>query len=133
MSSAKVSSVHSLAGRRSVRFEQTLDHEHVSLPVTSAVQVMLKRAAAALGKPLVNRVIVSNFEAALRVVKANLAISVVPQEVALPYAAAHNLRVVALDEPWARREFAICFRDEASLSPASRLLMTHLIHQAMEG
>ena len=123
---------HPLAGRRSVRFEQTLDHEHVSLPVTSAVQVMLKRAAAALGKTLVNRVIVSNFEAALRVVKANLAISVVPQEVAQPYAAAHNLRVIALDEPWARREFAICFRDEASLSPASRLLMTHLINQAME-
>jgi len=123
---------HPLAGRRSVRFEQTLDHEHVSLPVTSAVQVMLKRAAAALGKTLVNRVIVSNFEAALRVVKANLAISVVPQEVAQPYATAHNLRVIALDEPWARREFAICFRDEASLSPASRLLMTHLINQAME-
>ena len=124
---------HPLAGYRSVRFEQTLDHEHVSLPVTSAVQVMLKRAAAALGKTLVNRVIVSNFEAALRVVKANLAISVVPQEVAQPYATAHNLRVVALDEPWAQREFAICFRDEASLSPASRLLMAHLIHQAMEG
>ena len=123
---------HPLAGRRSVRFEQTLDHEHVSLPVTSAVQVMLKRAAAALGKTLVNRVIVSNFEAALRVVKANLAISVVPQEVAQPYATAHNLRVIALDEPWARREFAICFRDEASLSPASRLLMTHLINQAVE-
>jgi len=122
---------HLLAGRRSVRFEQTLDHEHVSLPVTSAVQVMLKRAAAALGKTLVNRVIVSNFEAALRVVKANLAISVVPQEVAQPYATAHNLRVIALDEPWARREFAICFRDEANLSPASRLLMTHLINQAM--
>ena len=121
---------HPLAGRRSVRFEQTLDHEHVSLPVTSAVQVMLKRAAAALGKTLVNRVIVSNFEAALRVVKANLAISVVPQEVAQPYATAHNLRVIALDEPWARREFAICFRDEASLSPASRLLMTHLQMQA---
>jgi len=121
---------HPLAGRRSVRFEQTLDHEHVSLPVTSAVQVMLKRAAAALGKTLVNRVIVSNFEAALRVVKANLAISVVPQEVAQPYAAAHNLRVIALDEPWAQREFAICFRDEASLSPAARLLMAHLQAQA---
>ena len=121
---------HPLAGRRSVRFEQTLDHEHVSLPVTSAVQVMLKRAAAALGKTLVNRVIVSNFEAALRGVKANLAISVVPQEVAQPYATAHNLRVIALDEPWARREFAICFRDEASLSPASRLLMTHRQRQA---
>jgi DNA-binding transcriptional LysR family regulator len=121
---------HPLATLKSVRFEQTLDHEHVSLPVTSAVQVMLKRAAAALGKTLVNRVIVSNFEAALRVVKANLAISVVPQEVAQPYATAHNLRVIALDEPWARRGFAICFRDEAHLSPAARLLMAHLVERA---
>lgn len=33
---------------------------------------------------LAHRVLVSNFDAALRVVRANLAISVVPREVALP-------------------------------------------------
>lgn len=117
---------HALAGYESVRFAQTLDSEHVSLPVNSAVQVMLNRAAAALGKTLVNRVVVSNFEAALRVVHANLAISVVPREVALPYASAHGLRVIALSEPWAQRRFAICFREEASLSAAARLLLAHL-------
>lgn len=121
---------HPLAGARSVRFEQTLDHEHVSLPVNSAVQVMLQRAAAALGRALVHRVIVSNFEAALRVVHANLAISVVPQEVAQPYAATHELCVIPLEESWAQRRFAICFRDEASLSAAARLLLAHLQAQS---
>lgn len=117
---------HPLAELRSVRFEQTLDFEHVSLPVTSAVQVMLQRAAAEMGRSVKYRVIVANFESALRVVRANLAISVVPQEVALPYALAHNLRVIALDEPWAERHFAISFKDEQSLSPAARLLLEHL-------
>jgi len=117
---------HALAGATSVRFEQTLDYEHVSLPVSSAVQIMLHRMAAALGRTLVHRVIVSNFEAALRVVHADLAISVVPLEVARPYAASRGLCLIPLEEPWARRRFAICFRDEASLSAAARLLLAHL-------
>jgi DNA-binding transcriptional LysR family regulator len=73
---------HALASRKTLRFEQTLDHEHVSLPVNSAVQVMLQRAAGRLGRSIIHRVVVSNFEAALRVVRAGLAISMVPREVA---------------------------------------------------
>lgn len=119
-------SAHPLAELHSVRFEQTLDFEHVSLPVTSAVQVMLQRAAAELGRSVKYRVIVANFESALRVVKANLAISVVPKEVALPYALAHNLKVIALEESWAERHFAISFKDELVLTPAARLLLAHL-------
>ncbi|MFC5523089.1 LysR family transcriptional regulator [Polaromonas jejuensis] len=117
---------HPLAVHETLRFEQTLDYEHVSLPVHSAVQVMLQRAAALLGKAIVHRVIVSNFEAALRVVRANLAISVVPHEVAEAYARTYGLRVLPLDEPWASRRFAICFRDEAGLSAAAQLLVNHL-------
>ncbi|MGH8805783.1 MAG: LysR substrate-binding domain-containing protein, partial [Polaromonas sp.] len=114
-----------------IRLEQTLDYEHVSLPVNSAVQVLLQRAAALQGKAIVHRVIVSNFEAALRVVRANLAISVVPREVAEPYAATYGLRVLPLVEPWARRRFAICFRDEAGLSAAARLLVNHLTEKEL--
>ena len=95
------------------------------------MQVMLQRVSATLGKALTYRVIVSNFEAALRVVRANLAISVVPREVADPFAKAHGLRVIPLGDPWAKRRFAICFRDEASLSAAARLLLGHL--QAVKG
>jgi len=117
---------HPLAAHETLRFEQTLGHEHVSLPAQSAVQVLLQRAAALQGKAIVHRVIVSNFEAALRVVRANLAISVVPREVADPYARTFGLRVIALNDAWAKRRFAICFRDEAGLSAAARLLVRHL-------
>jgi DNA-binding transcriptional LysR family regulator len=119
---------HDLAQRQSVRFADTLDYEHVSLPVTSTVPLMLQRAAAALGISLTPRVIVTSFEAALRVVRARLAISVMPREVVENYVQAHDVRILALDEPWARRRFILCHRD--ALSPAARLLVDHLAAQA---
>jgi DNA-binding transcriptional LysR family regulator len=121
-----VPTAHPLASRKTLRFADTLDYEHVSLSVNSAVQVMLQREAAQLGRTLVHRVIVANFEAALRVVRAGLAISVVPQEVASGFAKAYGLKIVPLDEPWAQRRFIVCFRDEQSLSPAAQLLVAHL-------
>lgn len=122
---------HSLASRKSVRFEQTLDFEHVSLPVNSAVQVMLRREAGRLGRPLVHRVVVSNFDAALRVVRAGLAISIVPREVAEPQSAALGIRIVPLAESWAERRFIICYRDAGSLAPAALMLVEHLASQAV--
>jgi DNA-binding transcriptional LysR family regulator len=68
--------------------------------------------------------VVTNFEAALRVVHAGLAISLVPREVA--QGAARELRLVALAEPWAERRFIICYRDGQSLTPAAQLLAEHL-------
>jgi DNA-binding transcriptional LysR family regulator len=117
---------HPLAARSTLKFVDTLDYEQVSMPVSSAVHVMLARAAAAGGRRILQRVVVTNFEAALRVVRANLAISVVPREVAEPYLDVYGLRCIALDEPWARRRFAICFRGDDSLSPAARLFIAHL-------
>jgi DNA-binding transcriptional LysR family regulator len=117
---------HPLAGHKSLRFEQTLDYDHVSLPISSAVQVMLQRAAARIGRSVNYRVIVSNFEAALRVVRAGLAISLVPREVAELHAKAWNLTLVPVAEPWAQRRFIICFRDAQALSPAAQLLVDHL-------
>lgn len=123
---------HPLAANASLRFEQTLDYDHVSLPVNSAVQVMLQRAAARIGRSVNYRVIVSNFEAALRVVRAGLAISLVPREVAQLHAAAWGLTLIPIAEPWARRRFIICFRDAQALSPAAQLLVDHLAQQDPE-
>jgi DNA-binding transcriptional LysR family regulator len=75
-------------------------------------------------------VVVTNFEAALRVVRAGLAISLVPFEVAEAYVAAYGLKVVPLAEPWAERRFIICFRDAQALSPAAQLLVDHLVRRA---
>jgi DNA-binding transcriptional LysR family regulator len=121
---------HRLAGRKAVRFADTLEDEHVSLPVNSAVQVMLRRHAASLGHALRQRVVVTNFEAALRVVRAGLAICLVPREVAQIYAEAYELRIITLAEPWAKRRFIIVHRDESTLTPAAQLLLQHLASQA---
>jgi DNA-binding transcriptional LysR family regulator len=117
---------HPLASRRKLRFADTLDYEHVSLPVNSAVQLMLQREAAKAGRTVNHRIVVTNFEAALRVVHAGLAISLVPRQVAEPVAEAMGLRLVPLAEPWAERRFILCYRDAQSLTPAAKLLVEHL-------
>ncbi len=118
--------LHPLAKRKSLAYADTLDYEQVSMPTSSAVHVMLARAAAATGKRVRHRVVVTNFEAALRVVRANLAICVVPREVAEPYLEVYGLRCIALNEAWAERRFTICYREGDTLSAAARLLIAHL-------
>ena len=123
---------HPVAQLPTVRFADVLGYEFVSMPALSAVQVLLARAAAVEGKTLAHRVLVSNFDAALRVVRANLAISVVPREVAAPFAQTAPVRTVPLSDAWAQRRFAICYRDEQALSPAAQLLVQHLARASVQ-
>jgi DNA-binding transcriptional LysR family regulator len=117
---------HPLAERSTLRFEQTLDTEHVGLPPQTAVHAMLQRAAAKAGRSISYRVIVSNFDAALRVVAADLGVSVVPLEVGGRTAAGLDVRMIPLSDAWAERSFAICFRQFETLPAASQRLVAHL-------
>ena len=120
---------HPLAGRKSLRFEQTLGHDHVGLPPSTAVHTMLQKAAARAGKSVSYRVIVSNFDAAFRVVAAKLGISVVPVEVGEQYAQVLGIEVVPLTDAWALRRFAVCFQDYENLQPAAQRLVDHLVER----
>lgn len=117
---------HPLAERTEVAFAESLAWEHVGLPVNSAVEIMLMRAAAEHGRRLNFRMIVTNFEAAMRIVRARLAISIVPMEAVATYVQAYGLRMLPLTDPWARRRFALCYRSEKALTPAARLLVQYL-------
>jgi len=121
---------HPLAGKKSLRFEQTLDEQHVGLPPTTAVHAMLQRAAARSGRTVSYRAIVSNFDAALRVVAANLGISVIPVEVGRPYTSLLGIRLIPLSDAWAPRNFAVCYRDPESLQPAVQRMIAHLAERA---
>lgn len=123
---------HPLAGRKTLRFEESLDHEHVGLPPTTAVYGMLNRAAAAAGKPLSYRVVVSSFDAALRVVQANLGVSVIPWEVSRRLAEAGEVVAIRLADDWTRRRFAIHLRDASQLTAAASRLADFLVDQAAE-
>jgi DNA-binding transcriptional LysR family regulator len=123
---------HPLAAHESVYLADTFDYEHVIMPIHSAVEVMLNREASLHGKRLMHRVIVTNFEAAMRVVRADLAIAVVPREVTPLHAQAWNLKILPLREPWARRRFVLCHRGEDTLTPAAQLLLEALSTYAAE-
>jgi len=122
---------HALAGRASVRFQETLDFEHVGLPPTTAVHAMLQHAAAQAGRTVSYRVIVSGLDAALRVVAANLGVSVVPLEIGRRAAVGADIALIQIADAWAERRFAICFRVLATLPPASRRLLDHLQARAV--
>ncbi len=121
---------HPLARRRTVAFDQTLDHDHVGLPPETAVHTMLGRAAARAGRSIRYRAIVSNFDAELRVVAAGLGISVTPRRIAERYAPLYGIRVVGLADPFAQRRFAVCSRDPAFLQPAALRLAGFLAGRA---
>lgn len=117
---------HALAKKRRCSFEETLAYEQVGLEAPSAVNVVLARSAAIAGARVRYRAQVSNFEAALRVVRANLGISIIPKEIAAPHAQAFGLKVLPLTDDWAQRRFAICYRSRELLPKASGLLVDFL-------
>ena len=119
-----------LADRASVHFEDTLEFEHVGLQPATAVYTMLDRAAARVGRRMSYRVVVSNFDAAFRVVGAGLGISVVPREVSGIYVSGGRVRLVPLLNDWARRQFSICFRKQCDLTPAAQRLLDFFCQQA---
>ncbi|QBC30105.1 MULTISPECIES: LysR family transcriptional regulator [Pandoraea] len=121
---------HPLAGRRSLSFHQSLDYDHVGMPPATAVHTLLQRAAANVGRTVTYRAVVSSFDAALRVVAANLGISVIPAEVGEIYQSSMKIKTIPLTDSWARRRFIICYRDFDTLPPAAQRMVEHLVERA---
>ena len=71
--------------------------------------------------PLRQRIVVTNFDAALRAVRARLAIALVPEPV-VRQAPAEGVHAITLDEPWAARQFVLCYRVAPALPSAARML-----------
>ncbi|MGH8808910.1 MAG: LysR family transcriptional regulator [Noviherbaspirillum sp.] len=117
---------HPLAARDTVSFEETLDYDQVGQHPDSMMNLFLRRIAAKAGKSVYNRIHVTTFEAACRLVRANLAMSIIPREAIQPYQSALGLRAIPLADPWAHRRFVICMRDYDALPMSSRLFVDFL-------
>ncbi|THJ30695.1 LysR family transcriptional regulator [Lampropedia aestuarii] len=114
------------AKTQAVAFADTLEWEHVGLPGTSSIQRLFEQTALAHGKRLRGKVVVSSYESAMRVVSAQLAICVVPMELFGEAAAYQKLVHIPLTDDWAVRQFVLCYRDEAALSPSALAFVRHL-------
>jgi len=117
---------HALTRRKSVKLAQVLDHDVVGAHPGSAMNNLLTKAAAELGRPLRLRIQVSSYDALCLMVAAGLGIGVMPRKSAQLFLPSLKIRCVSLDEAWAARKLVLCMRDLAALSPAARLLVQHL-------
>jgi DNA-binding transcriptional LysR family regulator len=117
---------HELARRKRVSFAETLQYERVAIKGGSIVQLTQQRLAIAEGEALKYHIQVGTFDAACRIVAANLALAIVPREASLPLVKAFGLKTLALTDDWAVRRFVICSRDRAELTVPARLLLDSL-------
>ena len=115
MLAALVPADHLLAATSSVRFEQLLEHDIVGLHHGAAVHELMRAEAEGRGKPLKARLQVRGFDAIAQLVEAGLGVAVMPSAVAQRFAQLFRVRVLALDEPWARRHYLLGVRTQEVL------------------
>jgi DNA-binding transcriptional LysR family regulator len=115
---------HPLAAHAQISFVDTIDFEHVDIVARSIMQSRQRSAAAAAGKQMRYRIQVSTVDAAYRVVAAQLALAIVPQEEAAAAEQTLGLKVVPLSDDWAQRQFVIAVRDKGLSLPAQLLLQS---------
>lgn len=117
---------HALADAASLDFVSTLQHDHVGLAESSAIQRFLTRAASTAGRKLSSRIEVGNFEALCRLVEAGVGLGVVPETAATRYAASMQIKVIQLRDTWALRQLRICVRSLEQLPSFARDLVEAL-------
>lgn len=117
---------HALARRKNVRLAEALPYDMVATHPGSAIHNQLVRAAAEAGAPLKLRMQVTAYDALCLMVAAGLGLGVMPRGSAQIYREALAIRLVALDEPWARRRLMLCLRADETPTGVARLLVDHL-------
>ena len=117
---------HPLAARETLAFAETLDSDYVGLHAASSINMRTHAAAREAGKMLRLRIHVPGFDAMCRMVQANMGIGILPQKAYELFGRALGLHAVALTDAWSDRRLIVVIRDQAQLSPVSRLLFDYL-------
>ena len=117
---------HPLATRHTLAFAETLDSDYVGLHAASSINMRTHAAAREAGKMLRLRIHVPGFDAMCRMVQANMGIGILPQKAYELFGHALGLHAVPLTDAWSDRRLILVVRDEAQLSPVSRLLFEYL-------
>ncbi|MGF6332259.1 DNA-binding transcriptional LysR family regulator [Pseudomonas sp. BS3782 TE3695] len=117
---------HPLASRSTLAFADTLGSDYVGLHAASSINRRTHAAARKAGKVLRLRIHVPGFDAMCRMVQANMGIGILPQKAYELFGRALGLHAVPLTDDWSDRALILVVRDEATLSPVSRMLFEQL-------
>ena len=99
---------HPLSLRLSVRLDELLASPWVGLPSGRAITDHLQWQAARRGQALPLRVQVPEIAQVLQLVECGAGISVLPRAAVARCGSQADVRILELDEPWARRELLLC-------------------------
>lgn len=122
---------HPMGRKTSATFNETLAFDYVGLHTGSAINRLLLQKAGDLDLPLKLRIQVTSYDALCLMVNSGLGIALLPAMVAHHHQKNLNIRILALNEVWARRELKICVRAFDALPVAAKLLVTHLQKKAI--
>lgn len=118
---------HALAAQAAVDFDETLAYDYVGLSEASAIHAFLLQAADDLGRVLRFRVEIGNFEAACRMIAAQVGIGVIPESAARRYVKDLPLQIISLNDAWALRRLHICVRQFDKLPVFAKELVSLLV------
>jgi DNA-binding transcriptional LysR family regulator len=124
-----VPATHELASQSSIRFREVLQHELVGPHLESSVHTLLTEEAEKLGMPIKLRIRISSFDCMCRMVSSGLGLAVLPASVVKQYMRSHKLKIVRLDEPWAKRTLTLAFKKYDAATPTLKTLIDHLRQQ----
>ena len=118
---------HALARQPDVSLDAIVDsHPFVGLNQSSAIQSFLDQAARRVNKRISLRVQLGSFDAVCRMVAAGVGLAIVPRTCAQRFAGPLGLRLIALQDTWARREIRLVKRAGRDLPQFGELLIRYL-------
>ena len=115
---AIVPAEHVLAQLEEVNFDALLDHDIVGLPIGTSVHQLMMDIARRSNRVLQARLQVRGFDAIAQLVEAGLGVALLPAAVAQRLTRLLNIKVLRLNEPWAKRDYCVAVRTQ-SVQPAA--------------
>lgn len=122
---------HPLACLKTIALREAVGFDFIGLQQDASLHGLLQQSAQQMGMSLRLRIQVRSFEAICRMIHTGMGIGVLPEQVVRNYLPALDVAIVALTDPWARRELKIGVRSLESLSVTARQMLEHLV--AREG
>ena len=123
---------HPLTIRKSVTLSDALDYNFVSLSKTTSIAGRLLAESKRLEKSLKLRIRVRSFDAVCRMVMAEMGIGVLPHLAAEPHVRSMGLKLIQLEDPWAKRCLLLGVQSTLALPAPVHLLASSLSTDAAE-
>jgi DNA-binding transcriptional LysR family regulator len=120
---------HPIKNKKSISFEECLDYDFVGLNRGSSLLELTSRQAERHGKLMHLRIQVRSYDAMCQMIAVNLGIGILPLQACEPQIQAMDLKVVRLDDAWAKRNLLLAIKENGYQSPASALLGEHLLQK----